>query len=35
MKKWVVLAFLCISVTAFAVPDIQFSPGGTSPGEQH
>ena len=32
MKKWVVLAFLCISVTAFAVPDIQFSPGGTSPG---
>jgi hypothetical protein len=33
MKKWMgFFAILCISVSAFAVPDIEFSPGGTSPG---
>ena len=31
MKKWAILAFLCISVTAFAVPDIEFA-DGASPG---
>lgn len=33
MKKWMrIFAVLCITASAFAVPDIEFSPGGTSPG---